>query len=67
MPSACWGTDFQVALAGVFGVIGFGAVWIEQGGEPVGGLAQVLGFEPGGDARQVGFGQGAALIVDVGG
>jgi hypothetical protein len=42
-------------------------VEIQQGGQPVGGLAQFLGFESRGDARQIRLGEGTGLVVDMAG
>ncbi len=48
-----WAARGEVAFAGAFGVVGFGAVLIEQEQPQVGGLAQLFGSDAGRDAHQV--------------
>ncbi len=69
----------QAAFAGAFGVVGFGAVLVEQEQHLVGGLLQFGGPDTDGQAHEVGFdllagggvdeagdvGHGVADLVDV--
>ena len=48
-----WAARGEVAFACTFGVIGFGAVLIEQEQPQVGGLAQLFGSDADRDAHQV--------------
>ena len=48
-----WAAGGDVAFAGAFGVVGFGAVLIEQEQPQLGGLAQLFGPDTDRDAHQV--------------
>jgi hypothetical protein len=54
----------MVRLRGAFGVVGFGAVLIDQGAQVRGALAQCVGPESGPDLGQGGFGSCAGGGVD---
>jgi hypothetical protein len=59
--------DGQIASPRPLGIVGEIAVLVEQKRQPVGGLPELHGSQPGRDARQVGLGEFAGVAADMAG